>query len=54
MFSVAAPRGNVRQAAAYIAPSRPGSATGTLGLVVVVENASGRFHNGDYRLTATR
>lgn len=54
MFSIAVPRGNVRQAAAYIAPSRPGSATGRLSLVVVVENASGRFHQGAYRLTATR
>lgn len=54
MFSIAVPRGNLRDAAAVIAPPRPGWATGTLSLVVVVENASGRFHQGAYRLTATR
>lgn len=54
MFSIAVPRGNMRQAVAYITPSRPGSPTGSLSLVVVIENASGRFNHGAYRLTAAR
>ena len=54
IFSIAVPRGNVRHATLNIPPSRAGSATGSVHLAVVVENASGRFHQGAYRLTMTR
>ncbi|MGH6705921.1 MAG: hypothetical protein ACREB1_03845 [Sphingomicrobium sp.] len=54
IFSIAVPRGNVRHATLTIPPSRTGSGTGSVHLAVVVENASGRFHQGAYRLTLTR
>ena len=51
IFSIANRRGNVRYANAVIAPSRRGAARGTIHMAVIVENASGRFHSGAYRLT---
>ena len=53
MFSIAVRRGNIRYATATIPPGRA-KAPGVLSLVVVVENASGRFHQGAYRLTVNR
>jgi len=54
IFSIAVPRGNVRHGTVTIPPVRAGAPTGSVHLAVVVENASGRFHQGAYRLTATR
>ena len=52
MFSIAVPRGNDRHATLTIPAARSG--TGSVHLAVVIENASGRFHQGAYRLTASR
>ncbi|HEY0628640.1 MAG TPA: hypothetical protein VGD23_04865 [Sphingomicrobium sp.] len=52
MFSIAVPRGNVRHAIVTIPAARSG--IGSVHIAVVVENASGRFHQGAYRLTASR
>jgi hypothetical protein len=48
MFSIAVPRGNMRSAAMTI------PASGTAHIAIVIENASGRLHQGAYRLTIAR
>lgn len=52
MFSIAVPRGNTRHATATIPAARSGN--GSLHVAVVIENASGRPHQGAYRLTVSR
>jgi hypothetical protein len=54
IFSIAVPSGDVRTARAAIAPSSSISLTGTLRLAVEIENASGKFGHGAYRLTISR
>lgn len=51
IFSIANRRGNVRQATVHIPQIGREPGMGTLHFAVVVENASGRFHQGAYRLT---
>ena len=48
IFSIAVPRGNARTATMTIPASRKAH------IAVVIENASGRHHQGAYRLTITR
>lgn len=54
IFSIANRRGNVRHATVTIPQIGREPGMGTLHFAVVVENASGRFHQGAYRLTVSR
>ena len=53
IFSIANRRGNVRHATVTIPQIGREPGMGTLHFAVVVENASGRFHQGAYRLTVS-
>ena len=54
MSVIATLRGNARSASVTLARPPRGEQTSRLPIMIVVENASGREHTGEYRLTATR
>lgn len=53
IFSIANRHGNVRHATVHIPQVGREPGMGTLHFAVVIENASGRFHQGAYRLTVS-
>ena len=54
MFVIATLRGNARSGSLVLPQPPRGQKVSKVPVIVVVENASGRPHNGSYRLTVTR
>lgn len=54
LFAIATRNGNSASKSVVIPKSKPNHKTSKVPLIVVVENASGKMHSGDYTLTVSR